>query len=455
MSAVLAFSLLLQALSIALLRHRLGETWLRRPVTLLVLASVVYDGVSQVLLSFRPVSRWDGFRIGVPPGWTDEATLVMSAGMVALTVAYLLTGPERSCAGPARGGREAVARVLDWRWLAAACLPLAALTYAGRGYNSSLTTGAGASVASEFASEFFVLLVVLASFSLVLARGGRWFLPALAAQSLLLAAAGERTPVLVDAVALVVLLAWSGVRPGRRQIQAACALTAVAMLAVTGVRTEQGRSLYYRDSGLGTRAAALAGGLSGASSQDGPGLVSQAAERLDGTAFAGAAMEARSNGYRLSAAYVPESLLLIVPSSLWGSKLTRRDRLNPALAQISNFGLQHVNFLPGLAGLYSGFLAPGWLIILLGALGALLGWAERGLFRSFSAVRLVLLAGSVIAVLDYEKGLPGMLIAFRAAAVTAAAVRVVQAIRSRQESASTLQGSHQGVTTTATGLPLR
>jgi hypothetical protein len=49
-------------------------------VTLLVLASVVYDGLSQVLLSLPSIGQRDTFRNGIEPGFIDEADLVMSAG---------------------------------------------------------------------------------------------------------------------------------------------------------------------------------------------------------------------------------------------------------------------------------------------------------------------------------------------------------------------------------------
>jgi hypothetical protein len=110
-------------------------------------------------------------------------------------------------------------------------------------------------------------------------------------QSLLLAAAGERTPVIIDAVALIVLLAFAECRPSGRQLQLAAGLTAAAMPAITGVRAVQGRSMYNQDTGLGTRATALADGLSAVRDtmpQGGSGLVAQAAIRLDGVDFAGA-----------------------------------------------------------------------------------------------------------------------------------------------------------------------
>jgi len=386
----------------------------------------------------------------VAQSYVDEATLIMSGGMLAFTVAYLLTRPERAVSEPQPGDVAQVSGVLDWRLLALACAPLAVLTYEGRGYNGTAATAPGAALGPELASAFFVLLMALAAFSLVLRRGPQWFLPALAAQSVLLAAAGERTPVIADAIVLIVLLARAGMRPSGTQLRAAAGLTLATVLAIGGVRAEQGRSLYGQDSGLGARLAALGDGLSGLGGTapgDSPGLLAQAASRLDGTAFAGGILQAEHLGQPgLSAAGVPASLLITVPSALWPAKVADSAGLNPVLAETDDFGLQQVNFLPGLAGFYAGFLSWPWLIAFLAVLGLLAGWAERALLRSASAARLVLLAGAVIMALDFEKGLPGMLAGFRAVVLLAVAVRLacaflrVQRARARLPAAGSAPG---------------
>lgn len=438
MTVTLATALLLQSAAVALLRHRLGRTWLRRPVTLLVLASVIYDGVSPLLMTAPSIARWDIYRQGVQQSYADSAALILASGMLAFTVAYLLTRPERAVSEPSGRDLAHAARVLDWRLLALACAPLAVLTYSGRGYNNgTLTTGAGAPLSSSLASTFFVLLVVLTAFSFLLRHGGRRFLPVLAVQSVVLAAAGERTPVLVAAIALGVLLASSRMRPSARQVAVAVALTVAGIMAISGVRAEQGRALYYADSGLGARVSALASGLTsagGTSPAGGPGLAAQAAVRLDGTDFAAAILQAQAMGVpRLDPAGAPESLLTIVPSSLWPSKLAHSAALSPVGAEISGFALQPVNFLPGLAGMYAGYLSPALLIVLLGLLGAVAGWAEARLLRSASPARMVMLAGSVIAALDFERGIQGILLDLRTAAVLALAVKVAEVAMARRE----------------------
>jgi hypothetical protein len=50
----LALALLLQVAGIAVLRYRLGKEWVRRPVVLLYLSSVLYQGVSAVMLTCPP-----------------------------------------------------------------------------------------------------------------------------------------------------------------------------------------------------------------------------------------------------------------------------------------------------------------------------------------------------------------------------------------------------------------
>ncbi len=433
------FALLLQVISAVLLRHRLGKTWLRRPGTLLVLTSALYLGLSPALMSIGSVGKWDAYRKGVQQPYVDEATLIMSAAMLAFTLAYLLTQPQRVMAVPQPADIGGAARALDWRLLALGCLPLAALTYAGRGYNGSLTTGAGAPVVSSLADGLFVIGVVLAAFALVLRHGSRWFLPALVTQSVLLAAAGERTPVIADAIVLGVLLASCGLRPPASQLRAAAALTLILVLALTGARARQGREVFSADSSLGTRVAALGGEVTSQATAQGPrpGLLAQAASRLDGTDFAGAVLQAEHQGRpALAAAGVGESLLIAVPSAAWPSKLARGLALNPTLAELDDFGLQQVNFLPGLTGLYTGFLPWPWQIALLAALGALCGHGERWLTRRCTPARMVLLAGAVTAALRFEQGLPGMLVSLRAAIAIAVIAWLAARLRRPRPEAS-------------------
>jgi hypothetical protein len=460
MSVTLAAALLLQATAIMLLRVQLGRLWLRHPVSVMVLTSAVYQGVTPLLDAVPSVDAGNIFRTGIQQSYFDSATFIMSAGILAFTVAYLLARPERIAPQADLGDARFRLSALDWRWLACGCIPLGILTYEGRGYNNTgPSIGNGAPLAVELASEFFLILVVLTAFSFLLKCGPRFFLPVLIAQSLILAAAGERRPVIADAIILAVLLAHAGFRLRRRQVIASGALIVVVVLAITGSRAHQGRALYTEDNGLVTRVQGLSQGLTTAPEPggSGTGLLSQAAERLDGVDFAGGIQQAVHLGQpRLSPSQVPESLLVAVPSALWPSKLSHQNILNPTQLETGYFGLQKVNFLPTLPGMYMGILTPEWLTVFLGFLGLLAGQGERMLLRRLTAARVVLLAGALSAALIYEQGLPGMLVALRSAAAVALVVKLVELALARRalrrsasaETAGSLGGRRWGTTLT-------
>jgi hypothetical protein len=436
MNATLLAALLLQVVAVVLMRRRLGRGWLRRPVAILVISAVAYHGLSEILLTIPSIAVWDTYRLGVEHQYIDRAALYMSAGILALVACYLASGPQQAMVKVHRSDVRTAGLILDWRLFVLAAAPLAVLTYHGRGYNSSLAPGTAAT-STNLASTFLIVMISLSAFGFLLRHGMRWFVAVLAAQSIFLAAAGERLPIVVGVVELLVLLAHSGLRPSRQQAAITLALTVLAVLGITGYRAAWGRTLYYENSSLSARVAAVASGLYTLShtsdpTDSQPGLIAQAANRFDGNAFAGGILQGIHSGQStLGMSPVLESTLLVVPSVIWPSKLSHPDALSPALTEISSFHLQRVNFLPTLPGLYIGFLGPYWLLVLLAALGALAGRGERWLSRSFSPIRLVVLAVAVQAALTYEKGLPGTLVELRTAVVLAGVVQLVQMMRAR------------------------
>ena len=140
---------------------------------------------------------------------------------------------------------------------------------------------------------------------------------------------------------------------------------------------------------------------------------------------------------------VEKSVLIIVPSFAWSSKLTYISRINPAWTETYAFGLQRINLVPTLLGLYIGFLGSYWLAGFAAIIGALCGWGERWLFRRFTPVRVVVMAICIQVVFKYEQGLPGILVTLRTAVVLAIAVKIIEAVQHR--GAGRVQGE-DGVT---------
>ena len=187
-------------------------------------------------MTISAIGALDNYRVGVQQGFAHTATLIMSTGMLAFTITYLMTHPQWANVTTGLADIRNAVRTLDWRWLTAACLPLMVLTYEGRGYNNSTPlAGSATSLGSDLAATFFVVLIVVTAFSFLLRHGVCWFIPVLIAQSLLIAAAGERTPIITDAIALVLMLSITGYRPSRLCSYVwASAVGIMVILAITG-----------------------------------------------------------------------------------------------------------------------------------------------------------------------------------------------------------------------------
>lgn len=435
-------SLCLQAGQLLLLRLGLGRAWLRRPVTWLVMTGILYTGLSAALLSYPAVSIWDPYRLGIGERYLDEADLILSVAMLALVIGYLLAQPWRSTVTAGGLDTALAARILDWRLIVLACAPLAVLTYRGKGY-ASVDSGPVTPISTNLAATFLIPLVVLAVFGFMLRHGRQWFLPLVIIQSILLAAVGERAPVVIALVMVRVLLHRAGVRPPRSQVWLTVVIAIVAILGITGSRGASGRQVYQSDSGLAARVSGIGTGLqqlSGpAGSAGGGGLVARMAARFDGVSFAGGTLRALHSGDpELGAGPVAESMLLAVPHALWPAKSSHTSALNVYQTEINDFGLPPSNLLPTLPGFYIGCIGPWWDMGLMALCGILIGWGERWLFRRSTAVRLVMLAGMAEAMLAYEQGMQGILLCLRSAAVLAALFKLVELLTRRSPAASAL-----------------
>ena len=439
MSPTLLLALLLQLSAIGLLRHRLGRRWLRRPVTVLVITACVYSGLSEVLLAFGSIRAWDTYRLGTGQHYIDVAALVISAGLLAFVLCYLAARPERTPAGVPAHAVPAARRIVDWRFYVAACIPLAVLTYEGRGFNSANAAGEAVGLSTNVSSEFFIVLMSLASFAVLVRFGARLFVPVILAQLAILAATGERSAPLMGVLATLVLRAHAGLRPSRRQGAIIIGLGLVFILGLTGYRTVSGQGIYRQNSSLPSRVESIGTGLyslvhTSNPGNTSPGLAAQVAGRLDGNAFAGSIIQSLDSGHaELGAAPVWKSVLIVVPSVLWPSKLSSA-AINPVQVEFDAFGIQPglgiwAGPLPTFSGLYIGFVGPYGDIAFMAVAGLLSGFGEIWLLRRFTAARIAMLSAAVLAALSYEAGLPAMLPALRTGVILAVALWLAAKVR--------------------------
>ena len=71
MTVTFLTALTVQFVMVVLIRHRLGRRWLRRPVTVFVLTSVVYLGIAPALLAIPSIGLEDSYRLGIQRGYVD------------------------------------------------------------------------------------------------------------------------------------------------------------------------------------------------------------------------------------------------------------------------------------------------------------------------------------------------------------------------------------------------
>jgi hypothetical protein len=114
-SILLAAAWLIQIPMITLLRRRLGDRWLLHPASVLLLASTAYLEVSPLLMASSSVRASDTYRTGIQQSDIDCPTPIMSAGMLTLTVAYLLTPPGREVPKASQEDVRGMIDALDWR----------------------------------------------------------------------------------------------------------------------------------------------------------------------------------------------------------------------------------------------------------------------------------------------------------------------------------------------------
>lgn len=416
MTIPLVVALLLMVGSVLLLRRVLGPTWLRRPFVLMILVACVYHGVSELLLMDESIRNDDIYRRFVPAEWAHIGAMVVSIGMFAATVAYLIglkvKGRE---GGTDLSSLKAAMRPLDWRLLALATIPLAVVTYQGQGYAAGRALDARYdSTLTLLSNQFLVAVVVLTTFSFVTKHGPRWFVPAVAVQCVVLAAAGQRLELVIAAASVWVFLAIFAQVPTRRQMLTVAVIGGLLAASITGVRAAQGRGVFQSNTGITERLTAMVDNVTSAGNRQ-DSATDPIVQRLDSNEWAGGVMRSLESGTPPEGlGAVLDSMLVVVPTALNPDKNNRSEQERSTKAeQIWRFGLAPTDHLPGHFGLWIGLTGP----ILFPFVMALFGWlfakVEWWAIRKATTARMVTLVLLLVGALFYERGIPSLLVFLR------------------------------------------
>jgi hypothetical protein len=414
MSATLIAALVIQLVAVCLLRARLGRHWLGRPFTIFVLMAVVFHGISELLIH-TPAARGYAHspRWSIEQSYIDDAAFMVSAGLLTAVLTYVIFVRPIESGTPEIATIRSALQPLDWRITGLAAVPLLVATVHGRGYGSwRPDSGAPATVVMQLSNTFLVILVVLTAFSFVLNNGVRWLMPALAAQSLTLAVAGQRLELFVGAATLLVLLYQMEIRLSRRAVLLALSVATIASLGITSARESVGREYFRDDSGLLGRSIAIANGI--VSPPDLSGLWSEVAFRFDANVFAGQIdRSVQSGAAPLGVSSILDSLLISVPSALYADKLQDSRARSLEHQLITELNVVPIDYAPGSIGPYLGTVGRRGLLVLMLLVGLGFALSENWLLRRVTLSRVLILASMLQGVLFFAKGLAGMAVFLR------------------------------------------
>jgi hypothetical protein len=266
------------------------------------------------------------------------------------------------------------------------------------------------------ASQFLTIAVALASFDFIQRRRGKYFVPVLLLQSLLLVPIGSRWSVVAGAVLVIWALTRAGISPAGGQVllvSAAALLGAftlsAARVADNDIENAVGRFGPTTQVGPISRAKDLLGGVEGLSSSwNNPGLWADWVYRFDGNTFpAVVSREIRERGAKPAGpGRLLETGVIAVPSFLYKGKanLNITERNEETYMQAHYNLSRHEDFLPTTLGmLYAyGGVAGLWAAAALLGLGFAL--LDRWLTARLTPARLLIGLGVLLCALLYEQG---------------------------------------------------
>ncbi|SHG29863.1 hypothetical protein SAMN05443575_1954 [Jatrophihabitans endophyticus] len=405
MTTSLLLGLILQAVAVALLFVVFRRSMFRRTGTYLLLAMVVFHGVTE-LLQLASGAR-SQYRSSIPQHSLDAWYLDIGAACVVYAAAYALVA--RRSPAPVTAGQVArVLTVFDWRVLAVLTAPLVAIVARG-GYHVSVAGPVTNfdPTQSGLAGQFTTLGITLTSISFI-ARHPRAFVPAFLVEMAAEVLVGQRLDVLTAALATVVGLAVIGRRVRLRAVVAAALIAGFVGLSLNAARAQFGRDEYNNATSATARLSLIARGsaalVTGASAKY-DNATQPTAIRIDGNTFAAGETAALAGGTRPAGlGTVVNDAKLAVPSFLAPGKLSTSlaDRSEKFALQ-DHFSLSYsADFIPTQMGAALGYFGPIGLLFFAGLFAVGFGLVDRAAGRRLTAWTYLLTIGSLIAALSYE-----------------------------------------------------
>lgn len=399
----------------------------------MVIVAVFYHGLAEVFRMLPDAAVANMYRGAISDEQAHFGAFIVSIGIFLATIAYLVgLGHSGRHAKTDASRIKAAMRPLDWRILTAVLIPLAVTTYSGQGYSSGVAMNAQEQpLIQVIASGLFVVCVVLTTFSIIVKFGRRMFVPAIAAQAIIMAACGQRLEILLSAIVVLMLLNMVDMGPSMKQIVAVLAIGAFLVMSLTALRVT-GRDVFYSNSSLEERITAVGTAMFNPPPKTGSiyqrPMLAQLTERLDGNEFPAAVMTALDTRDPMGGiGEVWNSMSIAVPSFLNPDKHSGDlgSRSSKA-AQVEYFNLLRVDHLTGHFTLWLGLVGPWLHFVIMAGFGFIFARFEKWTMSKATAARLVLFTLLAIGAMFYERGIPSIMIFLRYGLVLGPALFLLQ-----------------------------
>jgi hypothetical protein len=435
-----------QATTVAGVHVAIRGEWLRRPGALLLVAAVIFHGLTEVMQAI-----WrdrNPFRVYVDQTAIDNWIMLVSVAIVIYGIAYgSVVVRRRRVPTPEPAPADPVLAGVSLPMLLALVAPLLVATWTGRGVLQPLAPGqADADIPErqgllvDLAGEFLVPLLAITGAVVLVRHGTRWLIPVLGAQAAMLTVAGIRATIVIAGVLTLFAAALHGVRPGRRQVALIVVLLAAFTFLISSTRAVAGREAFDAGQDSGQRLVAL---LDGAGAIHTPqareAILNDIVYRFDGNTF-GALMLQGLGGHTAPVGLetMANNLAMLVPSLVLPGKVggrTLEQRSEEAFLD-RRFGLsQDVDWVTTIFGAGVTYFGPVGLMLLAALLGLAVAAAESAVLGTLTTTRAVVAVGLAQCALLYGSGPQTTIATLRLMAGLAALMWVVSRLRRGSASA--------------------
>lgn len=418
LTAAIALGLLLQLLAAMLVHAAIRGEWLKHSGAMLLAMASLYHGITEVQQWISPGRNRT--RLQASQESVDAWVVLVSLGLLIYAVGYVWGLRGRPAPSADAMNTDAV-RGLSVKWLLLLSAPLVILSIQGRGaVQAAGFTGQPASdnyATAGLATQFLIFTITLTGIVLIARRGGKWLLPWIVLQTVLLSFVGVRSMLVVSAVLVLYGAVRLRISFSMKPLIATGLLLALVAATISSSRAVVGREYFLADRPAADRMTALARGLVALpTAESREAVIDDFVYRFDGNTFGALVGQALDKGAPpVGFVTLKNDLLLTVPSFLNPDKLNQRieDRNEDAYF-VKHFGLNYgTDYLPGLFGFMLGYLGKPGVPVLALLLGLSFAWIDRWQLSHPARSRFLLSFGLMQAVLFYGRLPVGFLLVGR------------------------------------------